>query len=121
LLITIAARRLIDQYRRNTRRVGNTVHRRSFDDPEVIAALAKMAGVNTPSQLCMARENQELYRQRWEDMVNKQPPLHRRIVYLRLGGQHYTEIAKSQNVTERHARRIFDRLFQKLAHSDHAA
>jgi RNA polymerase sigma factor (sigma-70 family) len=121
LLATIAARKVIDQYRRRTQRACDATRRRSFEDPEVVAALAKIAGVNSPSQLCIAREKQELYRQRWEDLVDRQPPHHQRIVQLRLGGQPYSAIAQAEEVTERQARRVVKKLFQRLADSDPTA
>ncbi len=121
LLATIAARKMIDQYRQRTRKACNVTRRRELDDPEVIDALAKIAGINTPSQLCIAQEKQEQFRQRWEDLVNRQPPRNQRIVNLRLGGQQFAAIAQAEDVSERHARRIVEKLLQRLTDSDRAA
>jgi RNA polymerase sigma factor (sigma-70 family) len=114
LMAQVAARKAIDEYRQRTQKACDLNRRRELDDPEVLAAVAKIAGINTPSQICIAREKQELYRQRWEDMVSRQPPHHQRIVYLRLGGQPFSAIAQAEEVTERQARRVFKRLFQRL-------
>jgi RNA polymerase sigma factor (sigma-70 family) len=121
MLAAIAARKAIDEYRHCTRETCHETRRRELDDPEVLAALAKIAGVNTPSQICIAREKQHHYRQRWEELVSRQPPHHQRIVYLRLGGQPYAAIAEAEDVSERQARRVVERLFKRLSDSERAA
>jgi RNA polymerase sigma factor (sigma-70 family) len=121
LMAAIAARKAINEYHRRTRRACDENRRCRLDDPEVLSALANLAGINTPSQICIAREKQDEYRQRWEDLVSRQPPHHQRIVYLRLGGQPFAAIAKAEEVSERQARRVVEKLFRRLSESDRAA
>lgn len=115
LMAQIAARKIIDQYRHRTQPACDEGRRRTFDDPEVISALAKIAGIETPSQLCIAREKQDLYRERWETLVSREAPHYQRIVYLRLEGQPFSAIAESEQVSESTARRIFKKLFDRLS------
>jgi RNA polymerase sigma factor (sigma-70 family) len=121
LMAAIAARKVINAYHRRRQRACDETRRCRLDDPEVISALASIAGINTPSQICIAREKHDEYRQRWEELVSRQPPHHQRIVNLHLGGQPYAAIAEAEEVTERQARRVVERLFRRLSESDQAA
>jgi RNA polymerase sigma factor (sigma-70 family) len=121
LMAAIAARKVINEYHRRRQRACDEMRRRRLDDPEVVSALASIAGINTPSQICIAREKHDEYRQRWEDLVSRQPPHHQRIVCLHLGGQPYAAIAEAEEVTERQARRVVEKLFRRLSGSDRAA
>lgn len=121
LMATIAGRKIIDEYRKRTQPACNALRRRSLDDPEVLAAIARIASRNSPSQVCIAREQSELYRQRWEELVNRQTERDRRIVHLRLEGAEYAEIAQAAEVSERQARRIVKRILERLSGTDRAA
>ena len=121
LMTTIAARKVIDQFRKRTNPGHNVRRRRSLEHPDVVAALAKLAGINTPSQICIARERYDHYRRRWENMVNQQTERDRRIIHLRLGGVEFPEIAEVEEISERHARRIVNGLMARLYESERAA
>jgi RNA polymerase sigma factor (sigma-70 family) len=121
LMTTIAARKVIDQFRKRTNPGHNVKRRRSLEHPDVVAALAKIAGINTPSQICIARERYDHYRRRWENMVNQQTERDRRIIHLRLGGVEFPEIAEVEEISERHARRIVNGLMARLYEAERAA
>jgi predicted ArsR family transcriptional regulator len=51
-----------------------------------------------------------MFRERWDRLVDGQPPHVRRIVELRFAGATYTEIAAQLHIHERTARKAIERL-----------
>jgi RNA polymerase sigma factor (sigma-70 family) len=105
----LAKNKVIDEVRRKTAKKRDPGRVESLDDPDVEPDSKTATHQDTPSQWAMARE-------KWEQLVHKQPARNRRILELRLAGMSYVDIARRLNIDECTVRRVVNRLLK-----DHAA
>lgn len=103
----IAQNKVIDEVRRRT---GTIKHQMachgSYGQIDAAAPVASRSVPSSPSQYAIARE-------RWDKLLEKEPPQSRRMVELRLAGNTYDEIAALLGVNERTVRRTMGRLLEQ--------
>jgi RNA polymerase sigma-70 factor (ECF subfamily) len=110
-LVTVARNKVLMEHRRRTRMAKYDINReRSLDEAYYVG---EGEGIEhpgpRPSEVAIVRE-------RWNTLMERQSPLSRRVVELRLAGMTYDEIANELSISERTARRVVDRLL-----SEHSA
>lgn len=104
LLAAMAKHKIIDEVRRRLETQKHNVRReRSIDDSKVVVQETLASGDPTPSQIAMARE-------RWNNMMARQPKQYRQIVNLRLAGDTHREIARKAGVSQKTVQRVLRRL-----------
>ena len=109
VLVTMAQNKLADAHRRHVR-----AERRGVLQTTPIALLNEdedgvRKRVSTPSQFAMARE-------RWQQLLDESPPIHREVIRLRLTGETFEAIAIKLGISERTARRVIEDLRQEHCH-----
>lgn len=103
LLVTIANRKVMYEFRRHVDSQKLDVNRESAVDVNAYRSELSDSRVKSPSDVAMARE-------RWGRLVDGQPDLYRRIMRLRMAGATIHEVATQTGVNERTVRRVIQRL-----------
>jgi RNA polymerase sigma factor (sigma-70 family) len=105
-LARVASNKVNDENRRRLCRAKYDVRReRSLYDSEVLESEALHDKQPRASHVAIARE-------RWEEMLERQPPQHRRVAEMRLAGMTFKEIGAALGISERTARRVIDSLIE---------
>ena len=97
----MAQRKVTDEYRRTTTQKYDVSRELPLKGESVAAPN------DTPSQIAMARE-------RWDQMLDGLPSNHREIIRLRLEGLTFEQIGERLSVDEKTARRVLNRVTEKL-------
>lgn len=106
LLAAMARHKILDEVRRRLETQKHDVRReRSMDDSSVFVKETLVSGDASPSQIAMARE-------RWGQMMDRQPEQYRQIVNLRLAGETHEVIARTLGVSKKTVQRVLGRLLQ---------
>jgi RNA polymerase sigma-70 factor (ECF subfamily) len=105
-LCAMARNKVITEMRRRMILEKYNVHREQpLDDSTLPAPYNPHGHQPTPSQVAVARE-------RWQRMVNGQPPRHKEVLRLRYLGDTYEEIAEKLGMHERTVRKIVEQVLE---------
>jgi RNA polymerase sigma factor (sigma-70 family) len=105
-LCAMARNKVITEMRRRMILEKYNVHREQpLDDSTLPAPYNPHGHQPTPSQVAVARE-------RWQRMVNGQPPRHKEVLRLRYLGDTYEEIAEKLGMHERTVRKIVEQALE---------
>lgn len=103
-LSQLARNMVIDEFRRRLQTDKYDLSReKSLDSSSIFPERALVGPSPTPSQLAVARE-------RWDQLLQGQPPLHQRILALRRLGNTCEEVATKLGVHERTVRRVIRKI-----------